>query len=125
MAEMPVERLIRQIEAEMDQLNQSVRQLKDQVETLTQENNRLRMRQYEAIEAITLTEGPKGPADSQARNPFPSNASSTEELKGKARLQSFYDEGIHVCHPYFGTKRDPHEACIFCQDILDSLGESS
>ena len=122
---MPVERLIRQIEEEMDQLNQSVRQLKDQVETLTQENNRLRMQQYEAIEAITLTEGPTGPADSQASSQSPGDGASTEELKGKARLQSFYDEGIHVCHPYFGTKRDPHEACIFCQDILDSLGESS
>ncbi|MBF0934331.1 MAG: DUF972 family protein, partial [Abiotrophia defectiva] len=32
-----------------------------------------------------------------------------------------YQEGIHICHTFYGMKREPGEECIFCQNLLDSF----
>jgi len=40
---------------------------------------------------------------------------------GRERLQTFYQEGIHICHTFYGMKREPGEECIFCQNLLDSF----
>lgn len=124
-----LDELLIQVEEEMTQLQESVAQLKDEIALLTAENNRLRMQQYEQIDQITLLNQPRQSQEErplliqEETKPNPSPPVS-KTPSGHERLQSFYDEGIHICHHYFGSRRDPQEACIFCQDILDTLGEN-
>lgn len=118
-----IEELVQQVNQELIQLSQTVNRLSQELTRLQAENNRLRMQQYDAVEQMDLS------------NHFSSSLGEEEiqvsgereevvHQSGQARLQSFYNEGIHICHHYFGQKRDSQEACIFCQDIIDSLGES-
>lgn len=123
-----LDQLLTQVQEEMTQLQESVALLQKEIAQLTAENNRLRMQQYEQIDHITLLSRPNEVDQETAIfikedvRPIESPP-SLETTSGQERLQSFYDEGIHICHHYFGSRRDPQEACIFCQDILDTLGE--
>ncbi|MBU5900646.1 DUF972 family protein, partial [Vibrio cholerae O1] len=29
-----------------------------------------------------------------------------------------YREGFHVCHDFYGQRREPDEECMFCDELL-------
>lgn len=103
--------LIHQAEGQIIQLSEEVSQIKAACSQLIAENNQLRMANHELRDWVQ-----QGQPSKVADPEDPGDPGS-----GRQRLQSFYDEGIHICHPYFGTQRLPNEACIFCQGILDGL----
>lgn len=107
--------LLARTDQQVQQLVDTVAQLKQTVNDLMNENNRLQMHNHDLQDAILSYEQSK-PKEAATQAPQPT-------LKSKERLQTYYDEGIHVCRTYFGARRESAEACIFCQDILDSLSD--
>lgn len=120
MSDYPIDELMRQIQGQLTAFEETVAQLSQEIEALKDENNRLRMQQYQAVDHLSFEsntiQDPKNPTQ-------PVQEQKQQRLSGQARLQTFYNEGIHICHHYFGSQRETHEECIFCQDIIDSLGE--
>ncbi|MBG9981386.1 DUF972 family protein [Facklamia sp. DSM 111018] len=124
MANSGLEDLLNKVQEEMNQLRQTVALLVDEVERLTAENNRLRIQQYKAVEQMSLPTEKHQKIENTASNKEEDHQQEEQRMSsGQARLQSFYNEGIHICHHYFGSQRNSHEECIFCQDIIDSLGD--
>ncbi|MGF3072898.1 initiation control protein YabA [Facklamia sp. P13069] len=122
MSEIKIEELLMQVNQELNQLFETVNTLSEEVTRLTNENNRLRMQQYQAVEQIEIK--PLKDEENQKNQVIDKSEQTLEHRQsGQARLQAFYNEGIHICHHYFGSKRETNEECIFCQDIIDSLGE--
>lgn len=40
-----------------------------------------------------------------------------DRLESIKNLQELYDEGFHICHPYFARSREG-EQCLFCLNLL-------
>lgn len=111
--------LLEQVESQVGALTQSVHQLQLALVDLMDENNRLMMRNHDLEDAILAYEQSKAAKESTAS----ALLDATSPLNSKTRLQAYYEEGIHVCHPFFGARRDVGEECMFCQGILDGLAE--
>lgn len=113
--------LIRQAESQMLDLSNSLANLKKQVALLMEENNQLRMTNHDLHDMVV--------SQSQATNQVEFNQGPSENnpkgnhSQGSSRLQTYYDEGIHVCHQYFGARRQLDEECIFCQGVLDEMAQ--
>lgn len=103
------------------QLNETVAQLTVALNDLMEENNRLRMRNHDVMTLVSQNYLAKTNELGEASQPLTVEDTTDNSVNGKTRLQSFYDEGIHVCHPYFGSQRYPEEECMFCQGVLDGL----
>ncbi|MDR0298369.1 MAG: DNA replication initiation control protein YabA [Streptococcaceae bacterium] len=39
-------------------------------------------------------------------------------LNQTSSMQKLYDDGIHVCHQYYGKRLEPGENCLLCQEVL-------
>ncbi len=115
--------LLDQTESDMIRLSNTVAQLKESVENLTQENNQLRLHNHDLHSRLQAYQEASQEAVVGGEETFRQESSLPK--KGQAQLQSFYDEGIHICHLYFGSRRDPGEACIFCQRVLDGLNDGN
>ncbi|MGX7109112.1 initiation control protein YabA [Facklamia miroungae] len=122
MSDIKIEELLKQVNQELNQLFETVNTLSEEVTRLTNENNRLRMQQYQAVEQMELN-SLKDKEDQDSQTISQPEQTLKNRQSGQARLQTFYNDGIHICHHYFGSKRETNEECIFCQDIIDSLGE--
>lgn len=109
--------LLDSAEQQLFQLNETVAQLTLALQDLSEVNNRLRIRNQDLMEMLT----PRSSDAEQSELEHPSMEEQDYTPSGKDRLQTFYDEGIHVCHPYFGSRRMPTEECMFCQGVLDGL----
>lgn len=122
-----IQALIMQVDRQVIQLNETVAQLQLALRDLSEENNRLRLMNHDLQEALNHSKretfetavSQDAVQESQTESPV----TQQEAGSGKNRLQSFYDEGIHICHPYFGSSRQPGEECMFCQGLLDALDQ--
>lgn len=38
---------------------------------------------------------------------------------GKANLEHIYEDGFHICNPYYAQRLDNDEPCIFCLELLN------
>lgn len=98
---------------QLNDLSKTMAQLKIQVDKLQEENNKLRINNSELRDKImpvlerTWQEEEK--------------SSEAGTSKGLESLQNFYDEGIHVCHEFFGSRLLPDEECLFCQEVMKRL----
>ncbi|EFR30657.1 initiation control protein YabA [Eremococcus coleocola] len=119
--------LLDEAENDLIRLNDKVAQLRKAIDDLNAENNQLRMRNHalndQLIEAKQNDLNPEQNNQELADLSVGDTQPAAPAINGKARLQSFYDEGIHICHLYFGSPRHSDESCIFCQTVLDSLEE--
>lgn len=43
---------------------------------------------------------------------------SADTQKARQNLAKLYQQGFHICNQFFGKHRDPHENCLFCNEIL-------
>ncbi|MGX7349032.1 initiation control protein YabA [Dolosicoccus paucivorans] len=127
-------RLIEQITQQMDSLNESVSILQSSLKDLAEENERLKLANQSLIaifsevpanqEESSIIIDPIGQSthqDELADQPTASAAYVPVHGGSHERLQAIYDEGIHVCHEMFGTKREDNEGCLMCLDIIDRL----
>ncbi|WP_124057800.1 initiation control protein YabA [Vaginisenegalia massiliensis] len=137
-----IQALIAQFDQQLSQLNETVAQLSNAYSDLIEENNRLRLMNHEwhgsrlpewsnlkshqtgNEEASQFDSGQTAKMlgeSSQLELGRQDESTQARASSGKERLQTFYEEGIHICHPYFGSRREPGEECMFCQSLLDGL----
>lgn len=105
------------VETQMLQLSDTVAQLRVIIESLMEENNKLRMSNMEIRDRLFEY-------INQAEEESQEDTASGPQTSGRASLQGFYDEGIHVCHEFFGSRRSPDHQCLFCQEVIGRLIES-
>lgn len=77
-------------------LSAELEQIRQQVTKLEEENDRLRQR----ITPVVLNE-------------------EQNTAGGHNALQQLYDEGYHICPPYFGKEHDG--GCLFCMEVLKNV----
>lgn len=41
-----------------------------------------------------------------------------ELTKSRLNLENIYEDGFHVCHMFFGQRRQGDESCAFCLDAI-------
>lgn len=116
-----IKHLLDQSSEQLIQLNETVAQLTVALNDLMEENNRLRMRNQDLMALVSQNYQTQAHETGTTTQSLSTENSRDDSISGKARLQTFYDEGIHVCHPYFGSQRYPDEECMFCQGVLDGL----
>lgn len=78
--------------------------IKRQVQTLVEENTRLRLENQKLQGIIAALEKPQELKGS--------------DYAGREHLESIYDEGFHVCNDFYGQSRDNREDCAFCMALL-------
>lgn len=114
--------LLDQAETHMLQLSDTVAQLREVIDSLVEENNKLRMSNNDLKNLLIK-------AQNQNKNNEDFDSEDTEEsnqmTSGRESLLGFYNEGIHVCHEFFGSRRSPDEQCLFCQEVLKRLEDHS
>ncbi|MGX7091835.1 initiation control protein YabA [Hutsoniella sourekii] len=107
------EQLLELADQQLLELSDTVAQLRQAYHQLAEENNQLKITNHDLREMMSTVH----PAEEEKQS-----AEIEQQITGgKNRLQGFYDQGIHICHQYFGLSRSPEEGCIFCQDVLDGL----
>lgn len=116
-----IKQLLDQSSEQLIQLNETVAQLTVALNDLMEENNRFRMRNQDLLALVSQNYHAKANDLETSSQQLQTDKAAEDSISGKARLQTFYDEGIHVCHPYFGSQRYPDEECMFCQGVLDGL----
>ena len=117
MEQFEIQKLLGVADDQLIQLSDTVAQLKVALSSLMEENNRLRMMNHDLQDTVSVISNQEIKSD-EVVQPL------SEGVASKDRLQAFYNEGIHVCHTFFGSRREQEEECIFCQSIIDGLKES-
>ncbi|UPQ86499.1 initiation control protein YabA [Ignavigranum ruoffiae] len=109
--------IIERAERQMLDLSDSVANLRKELLHLIEENNQLRMSNHDLHDLI-LNQSQAAPNQTNQADLV---NSSQQKNQASSRLQSYYDEGIHVCHQLFGARRETGEECILCLGVLDEL----
>lgn len=132
-----IDRLLTQMAQQAETFQATLKEVQEQVDLLRAENNRLRIQAMRStMDGLENRENQTADKFNESTQELLEEADESEtlqdkseevqqELNGRKQLESFYREGIHICHPYFGNRRDIHESCIFCEDVLDSLSEAN
>lgn len=121
MEEVEIQTLIQQAHQQAQQLSEKVSQLQAVISQLQDENQALKMTNEELKKLLVQ----RSQSESTERDDRPAQMQDPQTVSGHDRLEEFYNEGIHVCHTYFGTRRMPGEECIFCQGLLEGLANQT
>ena len=107
--------LVTRVEQQLADLQRSVALLKNELAQLEIENNRLRMNNTELKETIypVIEESFFRVSDE--------NDTPTSSGRGYQSMKTFYNDRIHICHEFFGSRLQPGEDCLFCLDVLKRL----
>lgn len=111
MIQQDIQQLLDDILTQQQAYQQNVTQLTQVVLALKEENNRLRMLNHNLNDQVQHLLQEK-------RTNQENTTEASPHISGKDRIQSFYDDGIHVCHELYGKPRHSSEDCLFCQDVL-------
>lgn len=106
--------LLDQAESQLLALSDTVAHLNQAMQQLIEENNQLRIDQHRIRTSILANEAADGNTDVP-------DQPAARPMSGRESLQNFYDEGIHVCHEFFGSRILPDEECLFCQEVIKRL----
>lgn len=108
--------MLHQAESQMLELSNTLANVKKELADLIEENNQLRMTNHDLHDMVLRQN------QSQINVETQDDESQTAiSGTGSSRLQTYYDEGIHVCHQYFGAHRHLDEECILCLGVLDEI----
>ena len=96
-----------EIESQADATLQTLSALKDEIATLLEENQTLRMENEHLRERL----------DDQMIN-----SEEIEEsgglTKSRLNLENIYEDGFHVCNMFYGQRRVEDEPCAFCLEVI-------
>lgn len=110
------QQILDQVDSQMLQLSDTVAQLSVAIESLMEENNKLRISNMEIRDRLMTQSNLSDNKEEQA--------SPSQQASGRESLQQFYNEGIHICHEFFGSRRSPDHQCLFCQEIIQRLTDN-
>ncbi|MGO4942696.1 initiation control protein YabA [Ruoffia tabacinasalis] len=105
-------------ETHLLQLSDTVAQLREVIDNLVEENNKLRMSNNDLKSLLIKFQ-------TDAQEDVTEGEEDSQTSSGRESLLGFYNEGIHVCHEFFGSRRSSNEQCLFCQEILERLENHS
>lgn len=109
-----MQELIDKAESELLQLSDTISTLRSSMEELMEQNNQLELKYQQLTESILKRK------DHANQNDAMSNKKGEGE-NAHHRLQQFYEDGIHICHDFFGMPIAKEEECLFCNKFLDEL----
>jgi len=89
-------------------MKKDIKKLVEKNNALELENKRLRER-LDAIEPIELTKAQEFSNQNQ-----PSTLQMLEEL---------YNDGFHVCHPFYGQRREYDAPCAWCSGFWSEVND--
>ncbi|MBG9982866.1 DUF972 family protein [Aerococcaceae bacterium DSM 111020] len=115
MKHQPIQDLIDKAESDLLHLSDTIAELRDSMYHLMEQNNQLQLKNQELTDLI-LSKDIYKEIDQEETSDLAANQPS-----GKDRLQSYYDEGIHICHEFFGMPTTKGEECLFCNKFLEEL----
>lgn len=93
-------------------LADALHQMKEEIHKLVDENHHLKIENAHLREKLDrmddLAQSDEKPTKSQSL--------------GGNHLQKLYDSGVHVCHSFYGAKREDRDGiCLFCESLLDKI----
>ena len=124
--EMSTQQLFQQLTQDREQLQKTLELLQRKMDGLVEENNRLRIKNSQLENLVDYLARDTPPdietstETSEVQSPFSANLMEDTQ----ARLKKFYDEGIHICHDYYGSKREIGAECMFCHAVLYGAREA-
>ncbi|MBS4749742.1 DUF972 family protein [Granulicatella sp. zg-ZJ] len=98
------------IEQQSVAIEETIRQMKATIYTLIDENSSLKIENAhlrEKIDALDSTQTRSNDVNSKTYSMI--------------NLERLYESGVHVCHNFYGAKRD--EVCLLCESLLSQLEE--
>lgn len=121
--------LIKQADHQMLELSNTVANLQKHVTALIEENNQLKMVNHQLHDSLLAyqqedDEISKVSDERQIEVETP-RVLRHHQSPGQQRLQEYYNDGVHICHQFFGAHRPQDEACILCLGVLDEISRNS
>lgn len=110
-----IQELIDKAESDLLHLSDTIADLKASMNHLMEQNNQLNLKNQELTDII-LKKDYTTDAIEETDTDLVENKPS-----GKDRLQAYYDDGIHICHEFFGMPITKGEECLFCNKFLEEL----
>lgn len=105
---------ITSLEKELQEMLSRVTFLKENINEMIEKNVSLELESKHLRERLIEIE-------TQRSADLPSEKQSLS--KSRLNLEKLYEEGFHVCNVYYGSRRENHEECAFCLDVI--YGERS
>lgn len=85
------------------QIGDAIAQMQETIYKLVEENSHLKIE------------------NAHLRQRLDQEENHTEKKDNISSLEKLYDSGIHICHNFYGAKRD--EVCLLCESLLRKLDE--
>ncbi|MBG9987842.1 DUF972 family protein [Aerococcaceae bacterium DSM 111176] len=110
-----IQELIDKAESDLLHLSDTIAELRESMSHLMEQNNQLKLKNQELTDII-LSKDIENDVLKEEDSILIENKPS-----GRDRLQAYYDDGIHICHEFFGMPITSGEECLFCNKFLEEL----
>lgn len=94
-----------------DHLNQAIRETRDLVSSMEELQHKMTLVLEENAELSIENEQLRQLLREQSQH------QGTGLTASQKKLQKIYEEGFHICHEYYGKRRN--DECLFCQSALN------
>lgn len=95
------------VEKTLQTMLSKVGEMKDVVDTVLEKNLNLELENQHLRDRLEKLEREDLQEDSKQ-----------ELSKSRLNLEKLYEQGFHVCKAFYGSRRENHEECVFCSDMI-------
>lgn len=88
----------------------TIRQMRETIQQLIDENSGLKIENSHLREKLDRLESTQEDLETVHAQKF-----------GLSNLENLYESGVHICHNFYGIKRD--EICLLCESLLSHIEE--
>ena len=95
------------VEKTLQTMLSQIGEMKDVVDTVLEKNLNLELENQHLRDRLEKLEREDLPEDSKQ-----------ELSKSRLNLEKLYEQGFHVCKDFYGSRRENHEECVFCSNMI-------